>query len=294
MKLDSDGQPVVKGFNYSRNVDKSFRDLLGLCKGMICDRRLNETEVLALDIWLKNNQILENDPDYIDLVDIVGDILEDGHISEDELIDLKRHIYCVLRYREDIDIDDPDDALGYLIGILRGIVADSVLRETEIRALGAWLRKIDSISNHFAVRRISDRIEQILEDGIVDDDEKQDLLSILEMVVGSDFSNGVVSGLSSRLPVDDIVEVEIREKTFCLTGKFSFGSRTKCETAIRALGGITTNNVTTSIDYLVIGTFASRDWAHTSIGRKIEKAIEYKEKGHKILIAFEDHLPLRN
>jgi hypothetical protein len=33
------------------------------------------------------------------------------------------------------------------------------------------------------------------------------------------------------------------------------------------------------VDYLEIGTLASRDWVHTAHGRKIEKALLLKRKG---------------
>ena len=41
-------------------------------------------------------------------------------------------------------------------------------------------------------------------------------------------------------------------------------------------------------DYLVIGTLASRDWAHTSHGRKIESAIKANEEGSAIKIIAEE------
>jgi len=39
----------------------------------------------------------------------------------------------------------------------------------------------------------------------------------------------------------------------------------------------------------VLGTFGSRDWVHTSFGRKIETAIRYRDKGAPIAIVSEDH-----
>lgn len=36
-------------------------------------------------------------------------------------------------------------------------------------------------------------------------------------------------------------------------------------------------NITRRTSYLVIGTFGSRDWVHTAFGRKIEKAVSYRE-----------------
>jgi hypothetical protein len=40
---------------------------------------------------------------------------------------------------------------------------------------------------------------------------------------------------------------------------------------------------------LVIGTFASRDWANTNYGRKIERAVELRQSGSGISIISEEH-----
>ena len=39
------------------------------------------------------------------------------------------------------------------------------------------------------------------------------------------------------------------------------------------------SSVTLKTDYLVIGDLSSRDWKFSSFGRKIEKAIEYRDSG---------------
>jgi len=67
--------------NWSRNTDKAVNGLLGILSGITADRRLNELEVLFLDVWLKSNQHLSNDPDAIDLIDLISDILSDGVVT---------------------------------------------------------------------------------------------------------------------------------------------------------------------------------------------------------------------
>jgi hypothetical protein len=39
----------------------------------------------------------------------------------------------------------------------------------------------------------------------------------------------------------------------------------------------------------VIGTFGSTDWVHTAFGRKIEKAVSYRDAGVLLRIVGEDH-----
>ena len=50
-------------------------------------------------------------------------------------------------------------------------------------------------------------------------------------------------------------------------------------------------NITKRTSFLVIGTFGSRDWVHTAFGRKIEKAVSYREAGVPLRIVAEDHWP---
>ena len=51
----------------------------------------------------------------------------------------------------------------------------------------------------------------------------------------------------------------------------------------------TEGSLTRAADYLAIGIYATDSWAHSSFGRKIEKAVEYREKGAGIAIASEEH-----
>jgi NAD-dependent DNA ligase len=57
-----------------------------------------------------------------------------------------------------------------------------------------------------------------------------------------------------------------------------YGPRKRCENEILSRGGIIAPNVTLRTSYLVVGTLGSRDWVNTAFGRKIEKAVEYRER----------------
>jgi hypothetical protein len=47
--------------------------------------------------------------------------------------------------------------------------------------------------------------------------------------------------------------------------------------------------ITKDLNYLVIGEVGSRDWIHSTHGRKIEKAIDYNDRGCRIAIVTEQH-----
>lgn len=73
----------------------------------------------------------------------------------------------------------------------------------------------------------------------------------------------------------------------CFTGEFLYGTRAACERLVLKLGATCAENVSKKVDVLVIGTKVSLDWAHTSFGRKIQKAMDLRGEGHPIAIISE-------
>ena len=59
------------------------------------------------------------------------------------------------------------------------------------------------------------------------------------------------------------------------------------DTLLRLLGAQTNSSINKSVNYLVIGTLASRDWLYTSHGSKIEKALLLKRGGSEIKVIAE-------
>ena len=77
MNLDENGQPINISFNYSRNSEKAAFGLKGILQGVVADKVLNEQELLFLDVWLRSEKYLKKDGDTIDLLDFIGQIIED-------------------------------------------------------------------------------------------------------------------------------------------------------------------------------------------------------------------------
>lgn len=97
-------------------------------------------------------------------------------------------------------------------------------------------------------------------------------------------------GKSTTLPVTDpMPPMEFESRSFLFTGTCAYGTRKQCHDATRALGGACTTGVTKSLDYLVVGTYVTDSWVQESHGRKIEKAVEYRNRGVALAIATEEH-----
>jgi NAD-dependent DNA ligase len=104
---------------------------------------------------------------------------------------------------------------------------------------------------------------------MVTEEERADLHETLAQLIGGTLEEtGAVGGMATRLPVDTVRDVVFGDRRFCFTGKFVYGPRSRCEASIAERGGIPVPRVKQELNYLVIGMLASRDWVHTSHGRK--------------------------
>lgn len=176
-----------------------------------------------------------------------------------------------------------------LIGLCRGLLADGVLSQEEITYLHTWLNENTEVTSAWPGDVIANRVREIMTDGVITLEEAKDLRDTLTQIIGGAVQeHGAVSGMATRLPIDPVDTVEIPGRSFCFTGKFIYGSRSRCEQAVECLGADVRSRVTLDLDYLVIGALASRDWAFTSHGRKIEAAVANKAKGSPVLIIAEE------
>lgn len=121
-------------------------------------------------------------------------------------------------------------------------------------------------------------MERVLEDGVLDEHEGRELHDALMSWTGGGGLDGEES-TSASLPLDPSPRtVRIEGNIFVFTGTGVFGTRRMMQdTTIRA-GGTVERNVTLRTNYVVLGTYVTTAWAHQSFGRKIEKAMRYRDE----------------
>lgn len=179
-----------------------------------------------------------------------------------------------------------------LLGICTGLIADDKLNDKEIKFLDLWLKDNADIATVWPGDVIAQRISDVLADGIITDDELEHVkFTLKELIGGTMHDTGAIGGLSTRLPVNDdrATPIIFEDTSFCFTGNFLFGTRAACEREIEQRGARVIDGIRKDLGYLVVGTMVSSDWANTSHGRKIEKAVEYQNNGCPILIISEEH-----
>jgi NAD-dependent DNA ligase len=131
------------------------------------------------------------------------------------------------------------------------------------------------------------RIDSVLADGMVTDEERSHLIETLQQLVGGSFTEtGAVPDGATALPIDVDADVSLTGRSFCFTGQFLFGTRSACEQAVADRGG-TISGVKKGLAFLVIGELSSRDWKHSSFGTKIVAAMKLRAAGASLMIVSE-------
>ena len=166
--------------------------------------------------------------------------------------------------------------LRELQSVLFQIIEDGVVTEDEVTFLVDWMELNSCLRGNYPFDRVYDVLEKVLEDGIVD---KEELKLLLDKFTG--FTSPI------KTTCNDVND--IKDKHFVLTGEFSFGARSAVSDYIVSKGGIVDDNVKKCTQFVVIGSLGSQAWKNGVYGSKIKKAVELKDKGQNIeLVAEED------
>lgn len=181
-----------------------------------------------------------------------------------------------------------DRSVHELLGVTKGIVADGRVSTDEVELLRAWMTSNPEAASAWPGNVLADRIARIYADGHADEDEREELRHLLEDLVGGRTED--TGNPATRLPLDDPPPaLRFNGAVYVFTGRFFSGTRQWCQNAVESRGGATSNSVTRQTNYLVVGAVGSRDWKHTSFGRKIQKAVEVRSDGRPLAIVAEDH-----
>lgn len=182
-----------------------------------------------------------------------------------------------------------DRQIDTLIGLSKGLTADGKVDQAEAEFLMSWLVQSRQASESPIIANLLQKVASMLEDDVLDEEESTELLSILRQITGEPTEIGELAKTSS-LPLNDpLPEIEFPGKTFLFTGTCAYGTRKQCHQVTEELGGVIAKGVTKNLDYPVLGSYVTDSWAHESFGRKIEKAMGYRNGGLPIVILSEDH-----
>jgi NAD-dependent DNA ligase len=179
--------------------------------------------------------------------------------------------------------------MNELIGLCRGILADGTLVYSEVLFLYDWLRRNDPVRSTVFGKKLFAETQTVVKAKELASREEA-LVALIYDLIGGTPDDGSSASRSSRIPLDDPPPpIVFPGRTFCLTGKFHYGSRSTCNEAVISRGGTIHPTVHTDTNFLVVGDIGSRDWAHSTHGRKIERALELQWASRPIAIVHEEH-----
>lgn len=167
-------------------------------------------------------------------------------------------------------------SLQALNNALAEIVSIGNLSDSDILSLRYWMDDNKHLSGNYPFDKIYSIIDNILEDGVIDSDEKEQLLRFLNDETICDSAPFQLETLSYQ--------------HICLTGTFTFSKRSEIEKLISQYGGFLDKGVTLNTDFLFVGGCVSSGWAYGNYGNKVKKAKELQQQGCHIHIFGEDIL----
>lgn len=178
--------------------------------------------------------------------------------------------------------------LDELIGLAKGITADGSVNQSEAEFLQAWLAANAATSGNRVLGLLYRRVAEMLSDGVLDADEQRDLFEALRSFGSDRIEVGEVQKPTTLPYTNPAPSLTFPERRYCFTGTFGFGTRKDCEAAISTRGGLA-GSLTEATHFLIVGSYATESWKHSSFGNKISKAVDMQRKGIPIAIVAEDH-----
>lgn len=155
---------------------RNINELIGIINGISYDGVINKLEVAKLSSWVKKNRDLSYEQQQARLISVVEKVLEDGIITDEEREMLIEN--CTQYLSREID---SSARIYELNGIIEGIICDDEINEKEVSNLREWMCVNGAfIRDHKPSKIICEKIDQILEDGIVTQKEQELLLDMLK------------------------------------------------------------------------------------------------------------------
>lgn len=277
-------------FTGKAQLEKSVNSLFGIIEGISVDSKINENEFNFLRSWLNEHQELANLHPFNELMPIVAHALEDGVLTEDERLDIKWlcEKLCSNEYFDKVTAD-----MQRLHAMVGAVAADGRVTESELRGLSDWLAEHDHLRTCWPYDEIDSLVSKIMADGAIDEDEHKVVQGFFSEFIALYDSRTIVSpsvtegsslvGLCAVCP-----EISFSKSIFCFTGASSKYTRNEFSGLVNNLGGEVSSGVNGKLNYLVIGADGNPCWAYSCYGRKVEKAVELRKQGKRIVIVHEN------
>lgn len=263
----------------------SNRDLsywLGFLEGVASSGTVEQAELQPL--LAHSEKFLKEFDD-----DDARDLVEDLKLAwEDSSAEAHEMLLDIIDVRlSEISMSAGRNLQNRFLGFLKGTACDGHIFKREVEAtlkfLDAYPQLLED-SRIADVRRVS---AQSLEDGVITDDESEELCLWISRLVGDSFADTGLSSptdtAASELFLSAVSVEDVRGSTVVMTGEFTQVGLTRPQIQIylERMGANCVKSVSKKVDFLFVAQEASRYWATPNAGTKLIKAHQLLAKGDK-------------
>jgi hypothetical protein len=281
-------QPPFDRFCTKDELHRSVSMLYGIVDGITADGEVNAQELNLLAEWMNLHRPQQAFHPFNEFFPLLSKVLEDGTLDDNERKDILWLSNRVLQGELECSVKTD---MQILHGLLQGIVADGKISPKEIRHLQEWMDNRPQLKGIWPYDEIDSLIGPVLHDGEIDRNEHSHLLAFLSdfcEVSPADSPGDVhhsVAGICATCP-----DIQFEGRLFCVTGSITGYHRKDMEALITRAGGTPVSNVTSDLNYLIVGSQGNPCWAFACYGRKVEHAMLLRRSGNRITIVHESDL----
>jgi hypothetical protein len=277
------------GYTAPLRFDKAIHSLEGIIEGITIDGKVNDHELRMITKWIgSNSEFLHRKP-FSEILTRINTIIADGVIDEEEKADilwLCNKLTTDSQYFCQFTSD-----LQRLHGMLGGIACDLKITVDELKGLQVWIDEHPHLKTYYPYDELEALILEVLKDGVIDAEEHKILLAYFNEFLKQPGHNTIALPEIESLTVAGVCticpDITFEDRVFCFTGESDTLSRDDFRKRIEDRGGKFSNTVSKKTDYLTIGAKGNDCWAYSCYGRKVEKAIQLRKEGSRILLVHE-------
>lgn len=279
-----------KKYHKKSELDKTINSLSGLIEGIAIDSLINDREINFLKTWADGHHINADKHPFNEILPVLYQALTDGIVTQEEKDDI---LWLCKKVTSSEYFDAATRDMQRLHALLAGVTADKTILLSELTGIRSWLHEHEHLKKCWPYDEVESLIAAVTEDKMISAEEHKMLMGFFRQFLSiqddktiinpSFLKEGSISGVCAVCP-----DIKFSEAVFCVTGESHTYSRGEFGALIDKLGGFLSSTITQSVDYLIVCADGNPCWAYACYGRKVEKAIELRKKGSKIMIVHEN------
>ncbi|WP_159453288.1 BRCT domain-containing protein [Acinetobacter nosocomialis] len=299
-KIENLDEELINRFMGTAIIDKEINNFLGFLEGIILDHTINKKEIYALQVWMERNPEIYCQYPFDHLIHLLGQTVIGSQKLDEEKC--KQFVEVIKIFISGKFYSKNTRDVQRLHGLLAGVVCDGTLSIDEAKALNTWMKEHDYLEDDVFFQEVYTSLRPVRtkQDDLTDFDI-QALFKQIKRYVDSD-DHGTLRTKIETIDNPDFFKGQllIENALYCFTGTSSRFKKKDWKALIENNGGKFIDDMTTTVNYLVICNKGNKAWAHVSYGRKFEEAKKWQQQGHDIKIITEDDfiqaigLPIEN